>query len=69
MRDLKTWNQDDLHLKDAKMELIAEFMNLTDDDKMMMFDESIGALREMTVKTSHEKRLISKLVNMRNLLL
>jgi hypothetical protein len=69
MRDLTTWNQDDLHLKDAKMELIAEFMNLTDDDKMMMFDESITALREMTVKTSKEKRLISKLVNMRNLLL
>ena len=69
MRDLKTWNQDDLHLKDAKMELIAEFMNLTDNDKMMMFDESIAAISGMTVKTSQEKRLISKLVNMRNLLL
>ena len=44
-------------------------MNLTDDDKMMMFDESIAAISGMTVKTSQEKRLISKLVNMRNLLL
>ena len=69
MRDLTTWNQDDLHLNDSKMELIAEFMNLTDDDKMIMFDESIAALREMTAKTSKEKRLISKLLNMRNLLL
>ena len=69
MRDLKTWNQDDLHLKDAKMELIAEFMNLDEREKMLMLDESIAALREMTIKTPIEKRLISKMVNMRNLLL
>ena len=69
MRDLKTWNQDDLHLKDAKMELIAEFMNLDEREKMLMLDESIAALREMIIKTPIEKRLISKLINMRNLLL
>jgi hypothetical protein len=69
MRDLKTWNQDDLHLKDAKMELIAEFMNLDDKEKMLMLDESIAALMGSIVKTHQEKRLISKLVNMRNLLL
>ena len=69
MRDLKTWNQDDLHLRDSKMELIAEFMNLSDKEKMLMFDESIASLRDMTIKTPIEKRLISKMVNMRNLLL
>ena len=69
MRDLKTWNQDDLHLKDAKMELIAEFMNLDEREKMLMLDESIASLREMTIKTPIEKRLISKISNMRNLLL
>ena len=69
MRDLKTWNQDDLHLKDAKMELIAEFMNLSDKEKMLMLDESIASLCEMIIKTPIEKRLISKLINMRNLLL
>tara|TARA_R110000787_G_scaffold65397_2_gene147206 strand:+ start:93 stop:302 length:210 start_codon:yes stop_codon:yes gene_type:complete len=69
MRDLKTWNQDDLHLKDSKMELIAEFMNLSDNEKMLMFDESIAALRDMSIKTPIEKRLISKMVNMRNILL
>jgi hypothetical protein len=69
MRDLKTWNQDDLHLKDAKMELIAEFMNLSDNEKMLMFDESIASLRDMSIKTPIEKRLISKLNNMRDLLL
>tara|TARA_R110000744_G_scaffold346600_1_gene452144 strand:+ start:429 stop:638 length:210 start_codon:yes stop_codon:yes gene_type:complete len=69
MRDLKTWNQDDLHLKDSKMELIAEFMNLSDNEKMLMFDESIASLRDMTIKTPIEKRLISKMVNMRNILL
>ncbi len=69
MRDLKTWNQDDLHLKDAKMELIAEFMNLSDNEKMLMFDESIASLRDMSIKTPIEKRLISKLNNMRGLLL
>ena len=69
MRDLKTWNQDDLHLKNDSMELIAEFMNLSDKEKMLMLDESIASLREMVIKTPIEKRLISKLVNMRNLLL
>ena len=69
MRDLNKFNQDDLRLKDSKMELIAEFMNLSDNEKMLMFDESIAALREMTIKTPIEKRLISKMVNMRNLLL
>ena len=69
MRDLNKFNQDDLRLNDAKMELIAEFMNLSDNEKMLMFDESIAALREMTIKTPIEKRLISKMVNMRNLLL
>ena len=69
MRDLNKFNQDDLRLKDAKMELIAEFMNLSDNEKMLMFDESIAALRDMTIKTPIEKRLISKMVNMRNLLL
>ena len=69
MRDLNKFNQDDLRLKDSKMELIAEFMNLSDNEKMLMFDESIAALRDMTIKTPIEKRLISKMVNMRNLLL
>ena len=68
MRDLTTFNQNDLHLRDSKMELIAEFMNLSDNEKMLMFDESIAALREMRIKTPFEKRLISKMVNMRNLL-
>jgi hypothetical protein len=68
MRDLNKFNQDDLRLNDAKMELIAEFMNLSDNEKMLMFDESIAALRDMTIKTPIEKRLISKLINMRNLL-
>jgi len=69
MRDLTTFNQHDLHLRDSKMELIAEFMNLSDKEKMLMFDESIASLREMTIKTPIEKRLISKISNMRNLLL
>ena len=69
MRDLSTFNQDDLGLRDSKMELIAEFMNLDSEEKMIMLDESISALREMVVKTPKEKRLISKLVSMRNLLL
>ena len=69
MRDLSTFNQDDLGLRDSKMELIAEFMNLDSEEKMLMLDESITALREMVVKTPKEKRLISKLVSMRNLLL
>ena len=69
MRDLSTFNQDDLGLRDSKMELIAEFMNLDSEEKMLMLDESITALREMVVKTPKENRLISKLVNMRNLLL
>ena len=69
MRDLNKFNQDDLRLKDAKMELIAEFMNLSDKEKMLMFDESIAALTEMIIKTPIEKRLISKMVNMRNILL
>lgn len=69
MRDLKTWNQDDLHLKDDSMELIAEFMNLDNEEKMIMLDESIASLMGSIVKTHQEKRLISKLVNMRNLLL
>ena len=69
MRDLNKFNQDDLRLKDSKMELIAEFMNLSDNEKMLMLDESIAALRDMTIKTPIEKRLISKMVNMRNLLL
>ena len=69
MRDLNTFNQDDLGLRDSKMELIAEFMNLDSEEKMLMLDESITALREMVVKTPKEKRLISKLVSMRNLLL
>ena len=69
MRDLNKFNQDDLRLKDDNYELIAEFMNLSDNEKMLMFDESIAALREMTIKTPIEKRLISKMVNMRNLLL
>ena len=51
------------------MQLIAEFMNLDSEEKMLMLDESITALREMVVKTPKENRLISKLVNMRNLLL
>ena len=69
MRDLNKFNQDDLRLKDSKMELIAEFMNLSDKEKMLMFDESIAALRDMTIKTPIEKRLISKISNMRNILL
>ena len=69
MRDLSTFNQDDLGLRDSKMELIAEFMNLDEREKMLMLDESIAALREMVIKTPLEKRLISKLINMRNLLL
>ena len=69
MRDLNKFNQDDLRLKDSKMELIAEFMNLSDNEKMLMFDESIAALRDMSIKTPIEKRLISKMVNMRNILL
>lgn len=69
MRDLSTFNQDDLGLRDSKMELIAEFMNLDNEEKMIILDESIIALREMVVKTPKEKRLISKLVSMRNLLL
>jgi len=69
MRDLNKFNQDDLRLKDSKMELIAEFMNLSDKEKMLMLDESIAALRDMTIKTPIEKRLISKMVNMRNILL
>ena len=69
MRDLNKFNQDDLRLKDDNYELIAEFMNLSDKEKMLMFDESIAALRDMTIKTPIEKRLISKMVNMRNLLL
>jgi hypothetical protein len=69
MRDLNKFNQDDLRLKDSKMELIAEFMNLSDNEKMLMFDESIAALRDMTIKTPIEKRLISKISNMRNILL
>jgi len=69
MRDLSTFNQDDLGLRDSKMELIAEFMNLDNEEKMIMLDESIAALMGSIVKTHQEKRLISKLVNMRNLLL
>ena len=69
MRDLNKFNQDDLRLKDDNYELIAEFMNLSDKEKMLMLDESIAALRDMTIKTPIEKRLISKMVNMRNILL
>ena len=69
MRDLNKFNQDDLRLKDDNYELIAEFMNLSDNEKMLMFDESIAALRDMSIKTPIEKRLISKMVNMRNILL
>tara|TARA_R110000824_G_scaffold307144_2_gene494639 strand:+ start:889 stop:1098 length:210 start_codon:yes stop_codon:yes gene_type:complete len=69
MRDLNKFNQDDLRLNDDNYELIAEFMNLSDNEKMLMFDESIAALRDMTIKTPIEKRLISKMVNMRNILL
>ena len=69
MRDLSTFNQDDLHFKDTIKELIAEFMNLDDEEIMIMLDESIASLRDMTMKTAKEKRLITKLVNMRNLLL
>ena len=69
MRDLNKFNQDDLRLNDDNYELIAEFMNLSDNEKMLMLDESIAALRDMTIKTPIEKRLISKMVNMRNILL
>lgn len=62
-------NPYDLALTNDSMELIAEFMNLDSEEKMLMLDESITALREMVVKTPKEKRLISKLVSMRNLLL
>lgn len=62
-------NPYDLALTNDSMELIAEFMNLDNEEKMIILDESIAALRQMVVKTPKEKRLISKLVSMRNLLL
>jgi hypothetical protein len=53
------------HIKD----LIIEFLNLDEEEIMLMLDESIYALMSMKTKTSKEKRLVSKLVNMRNVLL
>ena len=50
--------------------LLNAFINkLDNEDIMIILDESIRALMDMKVKTSKEKRLVSKLVNMRNILL
>ena len=51
MRDLNKFNQDDLRLNDDNYELIAEFMNLSDNEKMLMLDvhnKLIAAEKQLT---------------------